>query len=181
MIQKDSPEGKLLRVTWRSIIGMAGPVSEQYKWTLTAIAAALALIISNLESLQKVVADGYLKGSLTLLVLSVLLAAIAYMLSEAVKLRAEVTNHLESVLSTPQAQEVLGQIRLDPKTFMAEAAKPFFGPLGWLMRRGAEDGGTDPFSTEKGSIKLIVWQAYTMWAGLVTGAIGIVVLILGLK
>lgn len=181
MIKKESPEGQVILVLWRTMIGMSGPVSEHYRWMLTGIAAVLAVLIANLKSIQEVVGDVYLKSAVCLLVASVFLASVAYLLSAALKVRAEVTNQLEQILSSPQAQTVMGQIEMDAATFKKEMCQPFFGPLGWLMRRAAETGAADPFSAEKGSIRLIVWQAYAMWISMILAALSLTILVFGLK
>lgn len=181
MITKESPEGQFLHVIWRTIIGASSAVSEQYKWMLTGIAAVLAVVIGNLEPIQKVIGHSYLKGAIALLAIAVVLAAIGYMMCEAVKMRAAVNARLEQVLSDPQAGTVLGQIRIEQRALLEEVAKPFFGPLGWLMRRGAEKGAADSLHVDKGSIHLIVWQAYVMWAALAAYAFEIFIIILGIK
>jgi len=181
MISKQSPEGQYLLVLWQTMIGMAGPISEQYRWMLTGIAAVLAVLIANLKSIQEVVWDGYLKASLCLLVTSVFLASVAYLLSSALKFRAEVSKQLEVILSSPEAKAVIAQIQMDPAALRTEMCRPFFGPLRWLMTRAAERGALDPFSLEKGSIRLIAWQTYTMWASMILAALSLAILVFGIR
>jgi hypothetical protein len=181
MIQKQSPEGQLLTVCWRAILSMAGPVSEQYKWLLTGIAAILGLVVANLESIQKVVHDAHLKSALCLLIASVLLASIAYLLSTMLKARNEVMSTLEQTLGTAQAQAVLSQMKTDQSLLHEELCRPFFGPLKFLMKKAAEKGANDPFAAEKGGIALVVWQAYAMWLSIPLAAVALVVLVLGLR
>jgi hypothetical protein len=181
MITKESPEGQVLLVLWRTMIGMSGAVAEQYRWILTGIAAVLGVLIANLSSIQAVVDDAYLTSALCLLVASVFLAAIAYMLSAALKVRAEVAVQLEQILTSPQGRSVISQIQMEPVFFQKEMCRPFFGPMGWLMRRAAEQGGLDPFSQEKGSIRIIVWQAYAMWVSMILAAVSLTLLAAGLR
>ena len=181
MIQKNSPEGQFLLVVWRTMIGLAGPISEQYRWMLTGIAAILAVIIGNLKSIGDVVESSMLKASIALLVASLLLASVAYLLSVALRMRSETMNQLEAVLGTDAAQNVLSQIQMEPREMNIEMSKPFFGPMGWLMRSAARKGGNDPFFGEKGSIKLIVWQAYAMWGGMILAAVALALLVAGLQ
>ena len=181
MIQKQSPEGQFLTVCWRTILGMAGPVSEQYRWMLTGIAAILGLMIANLDSIQKVVCEAHLKVSIALLVISAVLASIAFLLSAALKARNDVIYQLEQILGTEQAQSVLAQIKTDQSELREELTKPFFGPMRLIMRRSAEKGANDPFAIEKGGITLLVWQAYAMWLSLALAAVSLIVLVVGLR
>ncbi|HEY8996183.1 MAG TPA: hypothetical protein VIM71_16070 [Lacunisphaera sp.] len=181
MIKKESPEGQFLTVCWRAIIGMADTVCEQYRWLLTGIATILALIVANLNSIQGVVDDAYLKTSVCMLVAAVFLASIAYLLSAALKARNEVVNKLEQVLGTSEAQSVLEHMTTDASELRQELCRPFFGPMKWIMVRSAERGALDPFEIEKSSIRLIVWQAYAMWLSMLLAAVALSVLVLGIS
>lgn len=181
MIEKQSPEGQFLTVCWRTILDMAGPISEQYKWLLTGVAAILGVIVANLESIQRVVCDANLKISLCLLIASVLLAAVAYLLSIMLKARNDVASKLEQILGTEQAQALLAQMTIEQSQLREELCKPFFGPMRLLMRRAAERGANDQFAAEKGGITLVVWQAYAMWVSLPLAAAALIVLVVGLK
>lgn len=181
MIEKNTPEGQFLLVVWRTMIGLAGPISEQYRWMLTGIAAILAVIIGNLKSIEDVVDTSMLRVSVGLLVASLLLASIAYLLSVALRVRSETMNSLETILGTEAAQNIVNQMQLEPKEIQLEMCKPFFGPMGWIMRSAAKRGGNDPFFAEKGSIRMIVWQAYSMWAGMILAAIALILLVMGLR
>lgn len=181
MITKQSPEGQLLTVAWRTILNMAAPVSEQYRWMLTGLAAILGLMVANLDSIQKVVCDSHLKWSLSLLVVSVVLASIAYLMSMALKARNDVMYQLEQLLVSADAQAVLSQITANQSEVRQQLCRPFFGPMKWLMVRAAEKGANDPFAMEKGGITLIVWQAYAMWLSILLSATGLIVLVIGLN
>lgn len=181
MIPKQSPEGQFLTVCWRTILNMAAPISEQYKWLLTGIAAILGVIVANLESIQRATHDVYLKIALCLLITSVLLAAVAYLLSTMLKARNDVTSQLEQILGTEQAQTLLAQMKLDRSLMRKELCKPFFGPVKFIVNRAAERGANDPFAIEKGGITLVVWQAYAMWLSLPLAAFALIVLVIGLR
>ena len=181
MIQKQSPEGQFITVCWRTILDMAGPVSEQYRWMLTGIAAILGIMVANLDSIQKVVHDAHLKGSLCMLVASVVLASIAYLLSIALKARNDITYQLEKILGSEQAQAVLAQMTTDQSELRQQLCKPFFGPMKLIMSRSAEKGANDPFAMEKGGITMIVWQTYAMWASVALAGVGLIVLVIGLR
>jgi hypothetical protein len=181
MIQKQSPEGQFLTVFWRTILGIAGQVSEQYKSLLTGIAAILGLVVANLATIQKVVCEVHLKIAICLLIASVLLAAIAYLLSTMLKARNDVMTQLEKILGTAQAQALFAQMKLDQSLMRKELCKPFFGPIKFFMNRAAEKGANDPFAVERGGITLAVWQAYAMWLSLPLATIALIVLVIGLK
>ena len=181
MIEKKSPEGVFLTVCWRTIIGMVGAVSEQYRAMLTGIAAILGVIVANLDSIQAVVHDTYLKNSLCMLVGSVFLAAVAYLLSTALKARNDVSSQLEQILGSAEAQSVMQRMTTEASELRRELCEPFFGPMKWFMAKSAERGASDPFALEKGAIKLIVWQAYAMWVAMFLAALALTILALGLK
>lgn len=181
MIEKQSPEGQFLTVCWRTMLEMAGPISEQYKWLLTGIAGILGVVVANIESLQKAVSGICLKVSICLLIAAVLLAAIAYLLSTMLHARNNVVAKLENVLGTVEARAILSQMKIEPPQLREELCKPFFGPLKFFMRRAAERAAVDQLSAEKGSITLAVWQAYAMWLCLPLTAAALIVLVAGLK
>jgi hypothetical protein len=181
MIPKTSPEGQFLTVCWRVTLGMAAAVSEQYRWMLTGIAAILGVIVANLDSIQKVVHDAYLATSVCLLVASVFLASIAYMLSTALKLRNEVSGQLEQILGSEKAQQVMAQMTMEQSQLRREMCSPYFGPMKWLMTSAAKKGAADPYAIEKSGIRLIVWQAYAMWLGMILASAALAVLVWGLK
>lgn len=181
MIPKQSPEGQLLTVAWRTVLGLAGPVSEQYRWLLTGLAAILGLMVANLDSIQKVVHDANLKWSLSLLVISVVLSSIAYLLSTALKVRNDVMYQIEQVLGTAEAQAVLSQMTTEHSEVQRQLTEPFFGPMKWLMVRAVNKGSNDPFAIEKDGITLMVWQAYAMWLSIILAAFGLIVLVIGLN
>lgn len=180
MITKQSPEGQLLVITWRTLLSMAGTVSVHYRWVLTGLAAMLALVVANLDSIQKVVAIGHLKVSLVLLIVSVALACVAYMLSASLVARNEVMIKIESVLGSTEGQTLLSQASLADPDFRREFCKPFFGPLKWIVVRSIDDGARDPFASEKRSIAYVVWQAYAMWVSVAFAAASLITLALGL-
>ncbi len=181
MITKQSPEGQILTVIWRTMLNMAGPVSEQYQWMLTGLAAILGLMVANLDSIQKVVYHGHLKWSLSLLVISVVLASIAYLMSTALKARNDIMYQLEHVLLSPEVQAVWSQVTTEHSEIRRQLCKPFFGPMKWIMVRSGEKGAKDPFATEKGGITLIVCQAYAMWLSILSAAAGLIILVIGLN
>lgn len=148
---------------------------------LTGIAAILGLMVANLDSLQKVVHGAYLKWSLSLLVISVVLASIAYLLSTTLKARNEVIYQLEKALNSMEAQAVLSQMTTEQSEVRRELCEPFFGPMKWFMARAAENGANDQFATEKCGITLMVWQAYAMWLSLALAAVGLITLVIGLS
>ncbi|MBI4791383.1 MAG: hypothetical protein HY789_01265 [Deltaproteobacteria bacterium] len=181
MIKKESPEGQIFLVLWRSILDMAGPIAEYYRWILTGVTAILALIVANLNSLLQAVEKGYLKAAIILLVASILFGLISYVLSVCVKLRVEISKRLEPVLGSPEAKSVIAQIQLEKEEFIAEMRRPFVWPIDRLMQRAAEKGSEDNMSSEKGSIKLFCWQAYAMWCCLFFAASSLFVLAIGMK
>ena len=177
MITKQSPEGQLLSAIWRTLLSMAGRVSDQYRWMLTGLAAMLALLVTNLDSIQKVVSVGHLKLALVMLILSVALASVAYMLSTALIARNEVMLKLESVLGAMQGQ---AQVAMANPELRQEFCQSFVGPMRWILVRSMNKGANDPFASERGSIKLVVCQAYAMWLSVVLAVAGLIALVLGL-
>jgi hypothetical protein len=180
VITKQSPQGQLLTVTWRTLLSMADRASDQYRWMLTGLAAMLALVVANLDSLQKVVSGGHLKLALVLLIVSVALAAVAYMLSTSLIARNEVMNKLEAVLSSVEGKALLSQTSLADPELRREVCSPFFGPMKWIVVRSMEKGARDQFAGERGSIFLLVWQAYAIWASVAVAAASMITLVLGL-
>jgi hypothetical protein len=88
---------------------------------------------------------------------------------------------LEQILGSEEGRAVLSKMRMDQLEFQRQLSMPFFGPMKWIMVRSSKKGANDPFAIEKGSITLIVWQAYAMWLSILLAAVGLIVLVIGLN
>jgi hypothetical protein len=178
-VTNGSPEGKVLQIVWRCMIGMAAEVSEMYRWVLTGIAAAIALVLANLSSIESVIGPMSLRVTMALLTISFASAALAFILSQALKLQNEMIQRIVPILQSGQCQELFTRFSLTPREFVDELCKPFSGPLGWIVRRSGEKGINDELAKEKAGIALIVWQAYAMWLSLLFAAAALIAVVVG--
>jgi hypothetical protein len=180
-INRYSPEGQFLKFIWNTTASIAEPVADLYKWTLSGIAAILALVIANIDSVASSIASANLKWGIIGLVLSLLLGVFAHNLAVAVKFRRELGEHIDTTLTTEEGVEVIKRMECDPRILIEHLSAPYFGPLKWLTKRAGEKGLADQLSSEKGTITLMCTQVYIGFCHYLLGAIGIIVLASGVE
>jgi len=174
--ERNSPEGQWLRARWNLILGMT-PLSVDYtKWMATGIAAIVAVILANLDSITKQVYPVYFKWGTSLLIISLMTASLACLLSlslsAGVKARKkaeklEQQNDTESAVITTDTLNALKQ--------------PFWGFLRWVINRSIKKAIDDPFYAEKSSIFMTCIVSLLILGTVAFATIGLILLVVGLN
>ena len=68
------PEHVFKKVIWRGTLALGEGLDQFTTWTITGIAAIVALLVSNLDSISQIVSAGGLRGALILFTVSLLAA-----------------------------------------------------------------------------------------------------------
>ncbi len=138
--------------------------SEQAStWSVTGVAAAAALLISNLDSVGKIVSPGGLRLGLGLMGLALLFGAMSKQLGMVISSGLATMKSLEAQLQSPDGQSLFNGLKTDLRQLMDEMAAPFLWPMRGLIRRASVRGLTDYLAGDKHFVRLFCFQVYTAW------------------
>lgn len=141
----------------------------------------LTLIIVNLDSIKSVMYGGFLRYSIITLIVAIFFATIAYLLSMAVKIRNDVSQQLEGILHTPLGLDTMSKMEMNQEEFKKELSSPFFGPIAWIFKRSYDKGIKDELNNEKGGLKLVMFQSYSMWVSILLSSTAFILIAVGIK
>lgn len=152
------PEHVFKKIIWRSTLTVGGSIEQFTTWTITGIAAIVGLVLSNVDSVAKIVSLEALKSSIILSTLSLLAGVVSKQLGMAVSNGIKTMNELEGVLNSDNGRQLMDNMTIEPRQLMHEVSAPFFWPLSAIMRRSAEKGITDYLSADKTFVRLFCIQ-----------------------
>ncbi len=175
------PEHIFKKFTWRHIISIGEGMEKFTTWTITGIAAIVALMVGNLDSVSKIVSPTGLQVALTLFVLSLIAGVVSKQCGMALSYGLKMINDLESLLNSESGQNLMDQMKVEPKQLTEELAEPFWWPLSTLMRKAGIKGTVDYLSSDKRLIKLFSIQLYTNFTHIFLGAFALLSLAVFLK
>ena len=154
------PEHVFKKVIWRSTLAAGGGLEQFTTWTLTGIGAIVGLLISNLDSVSKIVSLAGIESALVLFTLSLLAAVISKQFGMAIANGLETINKVEGLLHSPEGQHLMGAMTIPPKQLVRELAEPFVWPMSTIIRRSGERGVTDYLSPDKRLVRFFCAQVY---------------------
>ena len=155
------------KIVWRSCLAISARLEQNTTWSLTGVAATVALLISNLDSLSKLVSLNGIKTALVLLPLSLLAALISREVGIAVINSLETVKNLESYLLPENGEQLKSGVTISPSQLAREIAEPFLWPMSFIVRKAGERGAIDHLATDKRVIRLFCVQVYSnMFHGL---------------
>jgi hypothetical protein len=145
------------RIIWRSSLNTSASLEHATTCTLTGVAATVTLLISNLDSLAKLVSLNGIKAAILLFSLS-LLALISKQVGFAVGTSLDTVKNLETHLLSDYGEQVMSGLTNSPNQLVRELAEPFIWPMSFIVRRAGERGASDHLATEKRLIRLFCIQ-----------------------
>lgn len=154
------PEHVFKKVIWRGTLALGESIEQFTTWTITGIAAIVALLVSNLDSISQTVSAGGLRGALILFTVSLLAAVTSKQIGMAVANGLKTISQVEHLLNSEQGQRLMNRMSTDPRQLVQELAEPFLWPLSTLTRRAGKRGLSDYLSTDKRFIRLLCIQIY---------------------
>jgi len=179
-----SDEGKVMtsehvfkKFVWRQSIAVGESMERFTTWTITGCAALVALTISNLESITKIVSLSSLKLSVILFVMSLLFGIMSKMLGMVLQSGVRLLNDMEAQLNSEAGKSVMDSMDLESKQLINDLAEPYWWPLSILIRRSGEAGLKDYLSSDKRFVKMFCFQLYTNLAHILFAAFAIVAVI----
>lgn len=145
---------------WRSTLATGAAMEQFTTWTVTGIAAIVVLLVSNIESVSKIISHCGLKAGIVLLTVSLLAGVISKQIGMAVANGLETVNRLEALLHSQGGKRLMAGMSSEPRQLMRELSEPFLWPISILVRQGGELGVTDYTATEKRLIRQFCVQLY---------------------
>jgi hypothetical protein len=152
------PEHQFKKIIWRSTLAVSGSIEQFTTWTMTGITAIVGLVVSNVDSVAKIVSLEALKSSIILFTLSLLAGVVSKQLGMTVSNGIRTMNELEGVLNSDNGRLLINNMTIDLRQLMQEVSTPFFWPLSAIMRRSGENGITDYLSADKMFVRLFFIQ-----------------------
>ncbi|WP_269537183.1 hypothetical protein [Cerasicoccus fimbriatus] len=177
-IQKNSHEGQLLSFFWITIAKNNTSIEGYTKWTLSGVAAMIAIILSNTPAIIELAGTASLKWSISLLVFSLMFGFGAHISCLSIGARVRSLESIQAGLQSQQGQISLNNISISPQELGEELISPFWGPLKSTMKKNYLKGLSDPFLSEKGMINVFCIQVYLTFLHLLIAAIALFVLVI---
>lgn len=155
-----SPEHIFKKVIWRSILAVGAVLEQATTWTITGVAAILALLMSNIGAINKVIPLASLRIALVLFTVSLLIAIISKQFGMGIANGLKTINELERVLYSEEGKRLVFDMKADGPQLFRELAEPFWWPFSKVLRKAGEKGLSDYLAGEKRLIQFLNWQIY---------------------
>lgn len=165
------------KFVWRQSIAVGESMKRFTTWTITGCAALVALTISNIESINKIVSLSSLKYSVILFVISLLFGIISKMIGMSLQSGIRLLNDMDNKLNSEAGKSLMDSMSVEPKQLVNDLASPYWWPLSTLMRKSGEAGSEDYLYSEKRFVKMFCLQLYTNLAHILLALLAIVAVI----
>jgi len=170
------PEHVFKKVIWRGTLEISETMEQATTWSITGIAAIVALFVGNLDSVAQLVAREGLRWSLILFTGSLVAGAISKQIGMAVTKGVQMIQKVEGLLGSEEGQRLMSQMTDPPKKLIDDLAAPFFWPLSVLMRRSGAEGLRDYLSSDKRFVRLFCTQLIFVYVHGLLAAAGLTVI-----
>jgi hypothetical protein len=175
------PEHVFKKIIWRSTLSFGSAIEQFTTWTLTGTAAIIALLVSNIDSVGKIVSIEGIRLSLVLFTLSLLTGVISKQLGMAVGNGIIMIEKLENLLQSEAGQKLMSGMTTPIDQLTKELSGAFIWPMSWIARRGGKLGARDYLSTDKKFIRIFCWQLYFNVLHGLLGAVALLVIAISLQ
>ena len=152
------PEHVFEKVMWRSTVEIGEALEKSTTWTIGGVAAIVAVLVSNLDSVARIASVEGIKASVLLFTLSLLFGALSKQVGMAVIAGVNTLKQTEALLNSEAGQHLMGQMTIEPKQLVQEMAEPFLWPLSTFVRKGGERGLVDYVAGDKRFVKMFCIQ-----------------------
>lgn len=153
-----SPEHVFKKIVWRSTLTVGSVLEQATTWTITGVAAILALLISHIDAINKIIPLASLRVGMVLFTLSLLVAIVSRQFGMAIANGLKTLCELENVLHSDDGLRLVRDLKVDVRQLIRELAEPFWWPLSTVFRNAGEKGLSDYLTAEKRLIRFLNWQ-----------------------
>lgn len=158
--QPIEPDQIFKKLAWRSVVSVAPGLERSTTWTITGVAAIVALFIGNLDAVSKIVNSPGMRWSLLLLAASLLAGAISKQIGMGLESGLASVNEIERFLTAKEGESLMNNMSIEPRQLTKELAEPFLWPMSWIMNKSGAAGIVDYLSIDKRFIRIFCWQIY---------------------
>ena len=154
---------------------MADVGADYTKWIVTGIAAIVAVILANLNSVTQQISPGFFKWGASSLVVSLIAGAVSHLLTRSIAAGAKAREIAESV----EAKKEEVAVTVTPELLRCYL-EPFRWLLGRVVRSSLRKAVEDPFYAEKSGIVGICVVNLLILGTVAFAGIGLLLLTFGL-
>ena len=154
------PEHIFKRVIWRSTLGIGIAMEQFTTWTITGIAAIVALFIANLDAVSEIASLEGIRWSLILFSVSILSGALSKQFGMAAQSGIKTMAEIQALLSSDAGQELMDEMETEPQQMIDEIAAAFVWPLNSVYRNAGIRGLHDYLAGDKTMVRFFCYQLY---------------------
>ena len=152
------PEHVFKKLVWRSTVETGEALERSTTWTIGGVAAIVAILIGNLDSVARIASLDGIKTSVVLFTLSLLFGALSKQIGMAAMAGVNTMKQTDALLSSEAGRNLMDQMTIEPKQLVEELAEPFLWPLSTFMRKSGERGLVDYVAGDKRFVKMFCFQ-----------------------
>lgn len=164
------------KIIWRNTIALSDSMEQATTWSISGVAAIAALMISNLDSVGKLVSTDGLRWSLILFTASIVAGAFGKQAGMALAKGVDLVNKTEGLLLTEEGQKLIGAMTTPPAQLMDELAEPYYWPLSIFMRNAGRKSLGDYLAADKNLVRLFCAQLVFIYLHGLLAAAGLMVI-----
>ena len=176
-----TPEQNIIRLVYLKTLSVSSAVGDFATWVLTGTAAILGAIVVKVETISKVLSAQSLKWGLALLVVSLLAGVITKHLSIALSAALSLSEEMYEELTTPEGIKTIQSMTSSLNELNFEMISVFTLPLRWIMKNSFEHGCVDQLASEKRLVRFFNIQFYAFLTQALFGALGLLILVIGIN
>ena len=154
------PEQIFKRVIWRSTLGVGVAMEQFTTWTITGIAAIVALFVANLDAVSAIASLEGIRWSLILFSVSILAGALSKQFGMAVQSGIKTMSEMQALLSSDAGQELMDGMETEPRQLIDEIAAAFVWPLNRMYRNAGQRGLREYLAGDKTMVRFFCYQLY---------------------
>jgi hypothetical protein len=143
-------------------------------WSVTGVAATLAFILGNIDSVSKVASLAGIKAFVLLLTASMLSGVLAKLAGVVVGVVLQRFESMGALSANQEWQFLLARKTWPPAELARQLAKPFPWPLSQIMERSAKRGAADPLKADRMLARIFGFQAASNLLHVGLAAVGFV-------
>jgi phage shock protein PspC (stress-responsive transcriptional regulator) len=166
----------LKKIVWRHTVSLSHTMEQSTTWSITGVAAIVALFISNLDSAATLVSSVGLRWFLISFTASLVFGAISKQIGMALVKGLDLVEKMEGMLYSEQGLQLISQMSTSPRELIKEIAEPFFWPISSRILKGGLKGIDDYLSSDKRFVKMFCIQLIFVYLHGITAAAGLIVI-----
>jgi hypothetical protein len=154
------PEYIFKKVVWRNILQLGPSIESWTTWTITGVGATIAIFISNIDSVSKIVTKLGIKYSLIFFTLSLVFGTASKLIGRILFASVSIVKEIEATLYSKEAKNLMDTITIPLKEMIDELSDPFLWPMNKMMKKAGKKGIEDYLTSDRQLVKMFCLQLY---------------------